>query len=240
MKLITAQDFNQVPYSIPDVMAQMPGGGVEENVEFSTYMDNTVNDIMVKILGGSLYDSFLAGLEALPAAWIGTNTPGYLTNDLVFYNHVWKSLVGTNLNVIPVAGANWELVPDDRWLMLYNGAMFGKSTWVGLKKMLIPYVYALWLRDTYDDHTKIGVVRRTAENAMIIDPTKRIARAYNMFSVYAGNYYRQYNSLFGYLMYAQTTLGHYTDYYSNVEYPVFGDYLRRSFKDPGRMNIFNL
>lgn len=241
MQLVTAQDFNQVPYNVPNAFAQSPEGGAEENEQFNSYIDTTVQDIMIKLLGGSLYESFLAGLNALPAAWIGTNSPGYNVDDLVLYNyHVWKSLITPNLNVVPVEGANWTKIEDDRWLMLYNGAMYGGATWGGLKKMLIPYIYSMWLRDTYDEHTKIGVIRRTAENAIVIDPAKRTSRAYNTFSLHAGNYYQQYNSLYGYLIYAQTTWDHYTDYYDSTVYAIFSNYLRHTFKDPGRMNIFNI
>jgi hypothetical protein len=246
MKLITAQDFNQIPYNVPNALAQKPGGGVEENEQFNAYIDEKVQETMVKLLGASLYKSFIEGLDALPDEWIGTNAPGYAVDDLVLYqSHVWKSLVANNLNVIPEEGISWTMIEDDQWLMLYNGVPeysfnANSQSWAGLKKVLIPNVFASWLTDTYDDYTKSGIATRATENATVISPGLRITNAYRDFSKRAGDYMRRNDSLYGYLIYAQTSLDHYTGFYDDVNYSTFDSYLQNSFTDPGRMNIWDI
>jgi len=246
MKLITAQDFNQIPYNVPNALAQNPAGGVEENEQFNQYIDDKVQETMVKLLGVSLYKSFIAGLDALPPNWIGTNTPGYAIDDLAFYNsHVWKSLVDNNLNVVPIEGPSWTMVEDDRWLMLYNGVhdySFNayNHSWTGVKKMLIPNVFASWLSDTNDDYTKAGIANRTTENANKLGPAVRITNAYRDFSKRAGNFNQRDNSLYGYLIYAQTDLDHYTGFYDDTNYSTFDLYLQNSFVSPGHINIWDL
>jgi len=245
MEILTTEDFNQIPYNVPNAQAQAPEGGTLPNVQFQNYIDKKVTYVLVKLLGQSLYESFIAGLDALPPEWVDTNTPGYAIDDLVFYNyHVWKSLVDNNLNVVPKEGTSWTMVEDDQWLMLYNGVNnynynFKQNTWVGMKNLLIPYVYAFWTRDTMRDHTKSGTVQRNQENATVVSSAPNIAFAYNEFSKFAGNYYRQSNSLYGYLLYGNS-LGHYIDYYDDSYYETFGTYLQHTFEYPGNMNIFNI
>lgn len=221
MRILTAQDFNEFPYNVPNAYTQAPGGGTEVNIKFENFIDKKVEYILTKILGIELYDSFIAGLEALEEITWSATIPalGYSIDDEVYYeDHVWKSLVDLNLGVAPVEGANWTKVEDNQWLLLKNGVRqytYGirKRSWAGMKDMLIPYVYSFWLRATFDDHTSIGVVIRTAENAEVISPGKRIANAYNDFLSKAGDFYNQRNTLYGFLSYSNSELDYYTGYY---------------------------
>lgn len=241
MELLTVQDFNQIPYNIPDAEVTSPDGTIVDNTQLTNYINSKVEDVLIKLLGVSIYDSFVSGIDALPSAW-ATVTVYAIDDEVLFNNFVWKSLVAANTGNSPVEGVNWTKV-ENKWLMLRDGVRYYSDpswVWGGMKKLLIPYIYALWLRDTHDDHTKVGVVIRTAENATVISPAKRISRAYNEFASTAGSFYYQRNTLFGYLMYAQTELEHFTDLYDNVVYETFGEYLRKSFQVPGSMNYFNI
>jgi hypothetical protein len=241
MEILTTEDFNQIPYNVPNAQAQAPEGGTLPNVQFQNYIDKKVRRILVRLLGQTRYESFIAGLDALPPEWVGTNTPGYAIDDLVFYNyHVWQSLVDNNLNVVPAEGISWTMVEDDRWLMLYNGVgnynyYSVDNTWVGMKNLLVPYVYAYWTRDTMRDHTKSGMAQRNQENATIVSSAPSISFAYNEFSTIAGDRFHKYNSLYGYLMYAQS-LGHFDDSSPDT----FSTYLSHAYDELGNMNPFNI
>lgn len=199
MGILTVQDFNQIPYNIPDANTTDPHGNLSENLQLVNYIKTKTNDVLPKILRGGLSDVFLLGLENLPDVWSGKT---HALDDLIMHeDQVWRSLVANNA-IKPVVGLNWVKVPNE-WLMLLNGTTYGIGyTWGGLKKLLIPYIYASWLRDTFDDHTKVGIVYRTAENATVISPAKRIARAYNDFA-------NRLHSLPVYVNHAYTLLGHY-------------------------------
>jgi hypothetical protein len=97
-----------------------------------------------------------------------------------------------------------------------------ECVWQGLKKTLKPYIYAMYLRDTYDAHTKSGIVITKTENSEVINPTRRIVSAYNVFARQIGARGCKENSLYGFLASAPTE-------YDNVQW-----------KDPGFMNEFNL
>lgn len=252
MEILTTKDFNQIPYNVPNAQAQNPEGGFEENLQFATYIDESVEDILVKLLGQSLYDSFITGLKALPPDWKSDLI--YPAGAQIFHDyHVWESLSDGNNDHEPEESVYWKMIADSESVILpppvlelYNGVIYGTQEWVGMKKMLIPYVYAMWLRDTYDDHTKNGVVRRKGENSDVIDPTLRIVRAYNKFSGYAYD-------LHNYLSYTSAiNAGSYGyEYDQNHVYPFyyyrphngtfrsFGRYANRC-KFPGNMNRFNI
>lgn len=249
MDFITAQDFTGKVYNIPNAMIESPNGGSVENVQLTDFITEKVDDMLHKLLGGSLYNAFLAGLTALPAAWVGTNAPGYAIDDEVFYgDHVWKSLAINNLNNVPAEGADWTQVADNEWLLLKNGLSYysyatqwrwGTTTkdrmWKGVKTMLVPHIFTEWLKADYDDYTKVGIVRRTAENATVIDPTRRIARAHNVFvQQVVGD-----NGLYVYLCYAQS-LGSYSGSYDTAVYPTFVEYLRKNVVIPGTENFLNI
>jgi len=110
---------------------------------------------------------------------------------------------------VPVEGVNWTLVEaKNKWLQLRDGDIYSmKYKWVGLKRLLIPYVYSYWVGDAYDTNSGIGVVKAKAENATPITPKRRIVRAYNAFVRMAGgdwvgwgwNRYSIADSLYGFI-----------------------------------------
>jgi hypothetical protein len=188
---VTAADFNLIPYSIPNV---------EANNSFQDYVDSAEKMVLESLLGISLYDAFVEGL----------NTD----------------------------------YPEERWIDLRDGANYEigvtlkKYRWVGMKKMLTPYIYQEWLSDTWDNHTGIGIVKGKGENAKVINPGRRIASAYHMFSTIAGKHCERRNTLYGFLTQMGIS-GTFDDTFDD-SFSSFEEYLNFSFKDPGSKNTFQL
>jgi len=182
-------DFDVLPWSIPNLTG---------NNSFLDYVAREEETILLSLLGKSLYDQFIEGLDT-----------DY---------------------------------PEDRWVNLRDGApyIYNLKTynWVGMKKMLIPYIYSIWLRDTFDVNSGIGVVVAKGENSKVINPGNRIARNFNIFSHYAGNCRNLKDTLYGFLS-QEGLAGTFDDTFDET-FQTFTDYLNFVFKDPGRMNTFNL
>lgn len=115
---------------------------------------------------------------------------------------------------------------EDKWLKLRDGSTYencGKQyKYKGMVSLLKPYIYAMWLRDSWDNHSGIGIVKADAENATVINPGRRIVRGYNDFSNQVGGRFNHANTLYGFLS------------VNSEDYP---DWV---FTYQGRMNIFNL
>lgn len=229
---VVATDFDVIPYSIPNLTG---------NNSFPDYIAEHESDILKSLLGKSLYDSFIAGLAGFPE-WSAT-VPTVVNDQYAYGNDVWKALT-VQTGTAPVAGVNWELVEEDnRWLLLKNGDdyIYNEKTyeWVGMRKMLIPFIFSMWLRDTFDNNSGIGVVIAKGENSKVINPSKRIARGYNVFSMYAGNCREKKDTLYGYLSQEGGVTGTFDDSFDE-SFQTFGNYLNHNFKDPGRMNFMNI
>lgn len=142
-----------------------------------------------------------------------------------------ESLFGIKLYDEFIAGISQE-TPDEKWKKLRDGATYtaygALYRYNGIVDLLVPYVYAMWLRDTYDRHTKEGITINT--NATIqgvpateaISPSMRICRAFNAYSERVGGHGEQENTLFGFLN------------QNRKDYPGW------VFTPPGKMNIWNI
>lgn len=125
-----------------------------------------------------------------------------------------------------------EETPDDKWTDLRDGADYTiYSTlyrYKGLRDLLVPYVYAMWLRETYDKHTREGItvnLKATIQGVPAteaISPATRISRAFNAYSAKVGDEGNMVNTLYGFM------------YQNRVDYE---DWV---FTPPGTMNIWNI
>jgi hypothetical protein len=224
-------DFDVVPYSIPNLDAEINS--------FNTYVDREEAGMLKSLLGITLYNSFIAGLAVLPSIW-NPLLPTVIDQEYVYINDVWKALT-VQTGTVPIVGVDWELVEaGNKWLKLKNGAQYYMGVswyeWVGMSKMLTPYIFSMWLRDTFDNNSGIGVVVAKGENSKVINPSKRIARAYNDFSHLCGNRHEQCGTLYGFLT-SEGELGTWVDAYSGTDFSI---YFSRVFNSPGRMNFMNL
>lgn len=214
---VLSSDFDVPPFSIPDLGS---------NNSFADYVEDLEAEILKKLLGKTIYDQFIAGLDAFTA--YSASAARVIGDHYSYGNDVWEALT-TTAGVTPVAGSDWTLVEEDnKWLLLKNGNDYEYSDndyeWYGMVKMLKPYVYSKWLTDQYDTHTSAGVVVANTENSTVISPARRIAAAYNKFSEIAGAKYCTENSLYGYFV------------ANEVLYPDAAT----DFKEQGFMNAWNI
>lgn len=228
---VVATDFDVIPYAIPNLTG---------NNSFPDYVDREEEDILKSLLGKSLYDAFIEGLEEIPE-WVSTSAT-VIGNQYAYGLDVWEAET-VQTGTAPVAGADWTLVEEDnRWLKLKKGAdyVYNYKTyeWVGMKKMLIPYIFSMWLRDTFDNNSGVGVVVAKGENSKVINPGNRIARTFNEFSRIAGNCKEKENTLYGFLD-QEGFVGTFDDTFDET-FQTFNAYLNFVFKNPGRMNTFQL
>lgn len=238
MSFVTAEDFNVVPYKIPNLDDDSIAA------EFQLFVDNMEEDMLRSLLGSSLYDMFIEGLAELPAVWLDDNAPGYALDDLVVYGvSVWQSLQDNNLDNVPEEGAYWTKVEDNRWLLLKYGNTYTyklhEYKWPGMKKMFVPFIYSEWTKETFNHNVGTGVVVATNENAKTINPSRKIASSWNAFARIAGNCYQQCDTLYGYLVNTNAQSGTFDDTFDET-FTSFNAYLIKVFKSPGRVNIFNL
>jgi len=214
---VVASDFDIEPYSIPNL---------DGNNSFATYVAEKEETALREVMGNVMYDDFIAGIVD---AWVQKVTPnGYdIGAQAAVGNDVWESLTADNVAIV-VEGVNWHKVEtDNKWLVLKNGGVYSTSgRWVGMKKLLIPYIYSYWVGDAYDTNSGIGVVKAKAENATPISPKRRIVRAWNEYVRMVGDTYRwgynTVNSLYGFV---------------NANSDLYPDFV---FTYPKRMNIFGL
>lgn len=120
--------------------------------------------------------------------------------------------------------------PEAKWIAFVDGAEYTFNSkvykWCGLRKLLIPAIYAEWLGDTFDKLTNIGVGINNKDNFTVISPATRIGRAWNIYSELCGASYWQENSLYGYL---EANKDDFSDYWDGY----FNQY-------PGSRNVFDL
>lgn len=245
---VTAEDFDLQPYNIPNL------DKVEDN--FASFIDREEEKRLRKLFGNMFYDAFVAGLAALPPQWEQTITPdGYDLNDLVVNgSNIYKSLTADNVALTSDV-ASWEVQAANRWLLLREGGAYlyynRPQKWYGMKRLVTPLIYAMWVR--YDVHrlTGMGVVASMkSENANTVGVAQTIVQAYNEYSDFAvGDCYvsdflfpvrrlwpELENSLFGYLYINSAD-------FDDVVASAFSDfksYLIYSFIHPGKMNAFGL
>lgn len=156
-----------------------------------------------------------------------------------------KTLLGESFYDAFVQGLAVTPTPDQRWIDLRDGVKYIgpngqiKYRWVGMKKLMRPYIVAMWTKASYDSNSGIGVVVPKAENGEVKNPSARIVERYNEFSDYVGDEYNwcDYNTLYGYLYYRHDL---YNGDVTPDGYPDFRYYLSENFQCPGRMNVFGI
>ncbi len=95
---------------------------------------------------------------------------------------------------------------DPIWVSLRDGAEYVEGTgtsaiaykYSGMKKLFIPFIYAMWLKTTFDSWTGSGVNVPKLENSDVLSPALRISNAYNAHVKLVGKHHVK-NSLHGFL-----------------------------------------
>lgn len=241
---VTAQDFQTIPYKVPTALTTQPDGTVVANPDFDAFIVKEEKKIILNILGGSFYEAFVDGLDALPDEWTQTITPdGYSIDDTVTQDElVFKSLI--NDNILPTTDDTaWVEVPNI-WLQLKNGDNYlylnRKYFWLGMKDLLVSKIFSLWLTDTYDNYTQFGITIPQVENAQLVNPSRRIVNGNNEFVNKLGNYYKQKDTLYGYIYQKNIEDARFAGVYDPDLFASLGSYLQPGFCKYGTMNIFNI
>ncbi len=232
---VVAQDFYLKPFNL----VNLPEDGT-----FDDYVSENEERILRDLLGNYLYDLLVDAFNILPSLYDEDVT--YVINDEVTYKSViWKSLQVDNLNNVPVEGANWTAVIDSRtkWAeVIYGGVYVYETTnykWSGMKAMVKPLIFSLWLGDNASNTNSSGVTVPRIENAERINPDQLICRGWNLFIDLACGKYKHSelsvsDSLFGYL-YSNAA-----DFDSLFVDETCKSYLERYYTNLGRKNIFGI
>jgi hypothetical protein len=211
--------------------------------EFQSFIDQEEEEYLKKVLGRNLYDAFISGLDALPAAWVSTEA--YSIGQQVTYgSDVWESLTDSNTNVTPIAGVDWTLIEaNNRWLLLKNGNTYmvnGKYyNWDGMVKACKALIFSRWIELTAQSLTVNGYVNPKTENNIQVDPATFICRAWNDWSARVGSDSAPYGTLWGYLNYTNLAAGTFDDTFDST-FDSFVDYLAYEFSPQYTKNTFGL
>jgi hypothetical protein len=234
---VTSDDFDIPPYSIPNLQQVVN--------TFPLYIEEKERRVLSKLLGIQLYQDFIIGLNSLPPIWEPSPITYNIGDEVLYDVSIWQSLVDANTSV-PVEGTDWTKVEDNKWMILKQGGTYfingAQYVWVGMKRMLKPFIYSEWLTDTFDSHSGIGIVEAKAMNSEVKSPKQRIADAYNEFAFMAGSS-DEFDEVYGYGYYA------YYDVYNQNSLAGFlysvnsvlpGVYPNWNFYDVRMMNTFGI
>lgn len=243
---VTASDFDRLPFNLTG-LDQLTAGVFDDFVSYNE------EEKLRKLLGNKFYDAFVAGLALLPATYDVSAT--YNLNDLVVSGaDIYKSLQAANLAHQVTDTAWWVKQTANRWLRLREGDTYSyynrPQKWYGMNRLVVPLIYSLYTKFTYDNQTGAGVVTAKNENSDTVSAANRIVRGWNKYADLAAgdwpsvidwtfvNWPDLENSLFGYLFLTDTV---WDDLFTDGD--GFGSmraYLAYSFQFPGKTNVFGI
>lgn len=243
---VTASDFDRLPFNLTG-LDQLTVGVFDDFVLYNE------EERLRELLGNKFYDAFVAGLALLPAVYdVGVT---YNLNDLVVSgSNIYKSLQGANTGNAVTNGVWWAVQPANRWLRLREGDTYQyynrPQKWYGMNRLVVPMIYSLWTKYTYDSQTAAGIVVSKNENSNTVTPAVRIARAWNKYARLCAGDWPQVidwrymiwpeleNSLFGYLY---MTADVWDDLFvGDVGFGSMRAYLAYSFAYPSKTNVFGI
>jgi len=139
-----------------------------------------------------------------------------------------RDILGTTLYNAYVAGIAAG-PPAQKWVDLRDGKDYTYANityrFHGLDTLLIPAIFALWVKENADVFTVSGTVRNTPnQNATAVSPARRISEAWGRFLDLTGSECDYRDSLYGFLLANQS------DY----------SFTTAEWTTPGSMNAFDL
>lgn len=226
------QDFDRLPFNLSGLDDLSSG-------VFDSFVNYHEEERLRKLLGSLFYNLLVTGFQGLPAVYQSGLT--YPIDELVIYvsedkADIYKALESTT--ELPTDATKWEKQPLNRWARLVYGDTYlyddRLKKWYGMNRMVVPLIYSLWTKYTYDNQTASGVIVAAKENSSVISPNQRIIRGWNKYSELAGSHCDVENTLYGFLYYSE---------YFNADVASHNDmssYLSYEFNSPGYMNNFGL
>lgn len=160
---------------------------------FLEFANKHEREVLGKVLGPLLYNEFNAGLYVDPLA----------------------------VPLVPIA----ENLILDKWKYLRDGNTYVNGStyhFPGFKKVMVPYIYALWLRERAQILGGNGMIRPSSENAMDVSPDLKIIRAYNDFV----------RSVVPYGWGDSRGYGTYGNYVRRVNYPYYNSLYHYAYAQP--------
>lgn len=139
---------------------------------------------------------------------------------------ILRKLLGTALYNDFIAGIGVGS-PDQKWIDLRDGDVYTyggvEYEYKGLVDLLVPCIFAYWVKETNDKYTNSGTVRNSpAMNSTAISPARRISEAYARFCSKVGNECEYCDTLYGFILANES------------------DYPDWVFKEPEPMNQFDI
>lgn len=139
---------------------------------------------------------------------------------------VLRKLLGTALYnefITAIDGVS----PAQKWIDLRDGDTytFGgeEYEYKGLVDLLVPCLFAYWVKENSDKYTNSGTVRNSpAMNSTAVSPARRISEAYSKFCDKVGNECEYCDTLYGFLLANESS---------------YDDWV---FKEPEPMNQFDI
>lgn len=242
-----ATDFNRLPYNLT--------GLNKVGADFLDFVNYNEEQSFRELFGNTFYDALATAFPTLPTvyspatAYLIGNQVVYVSNNIA---DVYTCILAGTDKTPSSQPLYWTKQAVNRWARFVYGDTYlyynRPQKWYGMKRLAVPLIYALWTKYTYDNQTTTGVAVSKKENADVVSPSVRIARAMNEYAdlVATGcpNVFRNIdvfwpeleNSLFGYLYLNSAT-------WDDLVVGQTGDfkaYLAYSFVYPGYTNSFGL
>lgn len=248
---VEAEDFSVLPYLLPGLTGE---GAVNT---FPTFVSEQEEVELRKLFGNLFYSAMVAAINALPDDWNGVEESYLIGATVVSDKAVWIALVDIAAdagNVAPVAGPLWAVVVNpliDRWILLRDGDDYQINSlptynWVGMKKLVKPMIFSLWLKTNIRSVTNSGVSVSVGENAEAVTPIEisKMWNAYKQTAVGLGRNwtggwrnYSYVNTLYGYFI---AVASDFDDIITDGSFSTFLQYIQSEFQSPGSMNDFDI
>lgn len=246
---VVAKDFNRLPYNLTG-LDKVSAGTFED---FVNYNEETH---LRELFGNLFYDALATAFPSLPLVYDAALA--YVIGNQVVYVDQNVADVYTCIQAgtgkTPVSQPlYWTKQAVNRWARLVFGDTYTyyqrPQKWYGMKRLVVPLIYALRTKFEYDNQTSQGVVVGNNENSVTISPAVRIARAMNEYADLCASDFPDVisqralvwpeleNSLFGYLYLNSAT---WDDLVTDQVSKDFKGYLAYSFCYPGKTNVFGI
>ncbi len=251
---VAKTDFDRLPYNIVGLNAPTTSSG-----NFSDFINYNEEKYLRELFGNIFYDALATAFPLIPSLYVATQP--YAIGDHVVYvsgnvADIYICIQAGTGQTPATATTYWTIQPahtSKRWARLVYGDQYlyyqRTQKWYGMKRIVVPLIYALWTKYTFDNQTGSGVVTAKNENSITISPAVRVARAMNEYaSLCAGDWPHVVdwtvilwpeleNSLFGYL-YLNSDV--WNDVTASGPGGSFKAYLAYSFEFPGFTNVFGI
>ena len=249
---VVAGDYSQQPYFIPGLDRLSPG-------TFDSQVAYWEEKYLRVLLGNLFYDALASGYNSISSIPVYDPTNAYQIGDQAIYvsannADIYTCIQGCTGSQPDINPTYWTKQPVNRWVRFIYGDTYlyynRPQKWYGMKRIVRPLIYYLWVRYNYDSPGVAGNAQQNTENATVISFAKRLKDAWNEYAeLAAGDWPNVFddatqlwpeleNSLYGYLFLTDSTWADLVVPYTG--FASFRAYLAYSFVYPGKSNVFGI